>query len=153
MLSSYLTSLGQYNFSVFLVSGKPQWEAVLNLANTVMNVLLYVLVARYGAVMIALAFSLRALVLYPLSLVPAARLLGLPPMGYVRGLAPSVLAAIGMGLSIWALKTHVLDNLGPLSRILILVPSGVAIYAALVFLLDRRKVSEAWTVARHVAGR
>ena len=72
VLSSYLTSLGQYNFSVFLVSGKPQWEAVLNLANTVMNVLLYVLVARYGAVMIALAFSLRALVLYPLSLVPAA---------------------------------------------------------------------------------
>lgn len=153
VLSSYLNSMGQYNHSIFLVSGKPQWEAWLNIAYASANIALYVLVARYGAVMIALAFSLRALVLYPLSLLPAARLLGLPPMMYIRGIAPSVLAGIGMAGCIWLLKVYALGDLSPLLRVLILVPVGVVIYGLLASLLNRRQVAEVLAMARHVVGR
>jgi O-antigen/teichoic acid export membrane protein len=142
IVSAFLTSVGQYNHNVFLVHGKPQWEAMLNVVYTVCNVLLFLWLARYGAVMLAAAYSARSLLLYPLSLVPALHLLKVSFRSYMAAVGTSIVAALAMGLCVWLLKIEILTEVHALARLAILVPTGAAIYAGLIYLLDRKLMSE-----------
>src|SRR5690606_11915777 len=66
-LTGFLFSIGYYNQSVMLVRNKPEWQTKLTILYAITNIIAFVLFARYGVVQTALAFALRALLLYPIS--------------------------------------------------------------------------------------
>lgn len=150
VMSAYLTSVGQYNHNIFLVAGKPHWETILNIVYTVSNIALFIWLARYGAVWLAIAYSARSLVLYPLSLMPALHLLKMPLGSYLKEMAPSVIAATGMATAVYFLKIGVLGDLHVFVRLAILVPAGAAVYAGLIFVFNRKLFAEILHIVSHI---
>jgi uncharacterized membrane protein len=100
--------------------------------------------------MLALAGSVRAFVLFPMSLIPALRLINMPLGVYVREMVPSVFAAIGMALAVYTLKIYAFADLPVLLRIIVLVPLGAAIYAGLIFILRRSLFFDVFHIAKHI---
>lgn len=150
VIASYLTSVGQYNNTIFLVCGKPQWEMTLNIVYTAANIALFVWLARYGAVVLAAAFSLRALALYPAGLLPALKLTNISVWRYLREMSPSVLSAVAMAFAVYFLKVGPLADLHVLARTAILVPVGAALYAGFIILVDRQHAMEVLHIVRKV---
>ena len=149
--AAYLTSLGQFNQSVYVVCGRARWQTMLVSLYAVINVGLFVIFARFGLGALAAAFTLRAVCLYPLSAWGALHLLKVRARDYVARLLPSLAAAALMGAAVYAAKTHL--DLAPILRLVVLVPSGAALYAALILLFDRPHALDLLRLARHVAGR
>src|SRR6185312_7530000 len=92
----FLITIGQYNFSVLLVKGKPHWLSALTAIYAVVNLALLLMVVRYGMVALAVAISARTIFLSPLSTTPTLRLLGLRWRDYFAALLPPVVCALAM---------------------------------------------------------
>lgn len=147
-VAAYLTTIGQYNQNIFLVSGKSHWQTLLSSTYGISNIILFILVARYGLLALACAFTLRAIVLYPLSAGGALYLLKIPVWQYLRQIMPSILAASCMGGAVFFAGENM--DFGTIARLAILVPFGVVVYVALIILFDRKTTIEALQIARTV---
>jgi O-antigen/teichoic acid export membrane protein len=147
-LSYFLSTVGQYNQSMLLVKGKPHWQTLLTAIYAVVNISLFFVFVRYGVVALALAFTGRALLFSPVSIGLALKVSGVTWKAYLGGMLPPVIAAGIMGLSV-ALARHELLWLPPIARVCLLVPAGALLYFGLLFVINRRSVTELITVARH----
>jgi len=77
----------------------------------------------------------------------------LRPMAAIRGVLPPFIAATVMALTLLVLKLEVLDDLSPVIRLAILVPTGAALYIGGLFLFGRTYVREMHTELAPIANR
>ncbi|MFT3817059.1 MAG: oligosaccharide flippase family protein [Rubrivivax sp.] len=145
--TAYLNTIGQYNHAVMLVSNKPHWQTALTAVYALSNVLLFALVVRFGLVALAIGFTARAVLLYPLSVGAALRLLQLRARDYLAQLLPTLAAAAAMGLLLHAASRHLPVQTAHL-RLLVLAGLGAALYLLAMLLLARRELR----LLRQVAG-
>lgn len=140
MISSYLLTISQYNYSIFLINDKSQWQTGITVLHAIVNIILFMVVARFGLVALAVAFTLRAVILYPLSAGGALYLLKIPAIEYLRQIMPSILAASLMGVIVYYAGLQI--DLHAIARIAVLVPIGIVSYAAIICIMDRKTVTE-----------
>lgn len=137
----FLITIGQYNFSVMLVKGKAHWLSALTAIYAVVNLVLLLLVVRYGMIALALAISARTIFLSPLSTTPTLRLLGLRWRDYLAALVPPVACALAMGGVVY-LVGQAMHAIPPFARLALLVPAGVLIYGWLLMLVRPSAIHE-----------
>ncbi|MDQ7969244.1 MAG: lipopolysaccharide biosynthesis protein [Oxalicibacterium faecigallinarum] len=128
----FLTSVGYYNQSIMLVKNKPQWQTRLALLYAVTNVAAFMAFTRFGLIYTALAFSLRALLLFPVSVWCAITLIGVHWRQYVAGLLPSIFAAASMAVFVVLAGTY-MQHLSPFVRLIALIPIGAVSYAVILY--------------------
>ncbi|WP_293776185.1 lipopolysaccharide biosynthesis protein [uncultured Oxalicibacterium sp.] len=128
----FLTSIGYYNQSIMLVRNKPQWQTRLALLYAVTNIAAFVAFTRFGLIYTALAFSLRALLLFPVSVWCAITLISVSWRQYVSGLLPAVVAATAMAVGV-LLAASFMPQVSPLVRLLTLIPLGAICYALVLY--------------------
>jgi O-antigen/teichoic acid export membrane protein len=128
----FLTSIGYYNQSIMLVRNKPQWQAKLTLLYAVTNILAFFAFTRYGLVYTALAFALRALLLFPISVWCALKLSGTRARDYLATLLPALVSSFVMAAAVIG-AGHLLQDMSVLVRVIALVLTGAVVYATVLF--------------------
>ncbi|HWT72785.1 MAG TPA: lipopolysaccharide biosynthesis protein [Oxalicibacterium sp.] len=128
----FLTSIGYYNQSIMLVRNKPQWQTKLTLLYAVTNILAFYAFTRYGLVYTALAFAMRALLLFPVSVWCALKLTSLPARAYIAALVPSLASSLVMAVAVIA-AGRVLHEVPVAVRVAALVSVGAVVYAITLF--------------------
>jgi O-antigen/teichoic acid export membrane protein len=151
-VTGFLQSLGYYNHSVMLANGKPHWQTSLTLLYAVTNVVAFIAVARFGLVAVALAFTARTVVLYPISIACAVRLLPIGWWGYGKAVLPSLLCAALMSLCVMAAKWQ-FPYLTEWERIALFVPLGAIVYCGCIAALARAEMLRVFALLRLLSGR
>ena len=136
-IPGFLASLDQYNTNVRLVSGKPHWQTWLTAFNSILNIILLVAVARHGLFAMALALTIKSLLVYPVSLYLAMKLMEGKMRAYFMEIVDVVTAALFMGSVVYYLDQY-LPDLSPLANVAVLVPAGAAVYFLSLFVLNRK---------------
>lgn len=148
-VNGYISTIGQYNQAIVLVFGKPHWQTIITAIYGVSNVILFFIFARYGLTALALSFSIRAVLLYPLSAGTAVFLLKIRTMDYIRVLFPSVLSALIMAGLLVLLKA-VIATPHEVLDLLLYVPCGAVIYTACMLVFSRQSVINFIAFARKI---
>jgi hypothetical protein len=132
-----------------LVKNKPQWNLGITIVNAVSNVALFIGVGSMGLVPLAVAYVVKNLVLFPLTVVPSLRLLKIPSVRYAAAIAPSVVSACVVATAIIFCRPY-LPDMSVIVRLLALVVAGGAGYMLLMAAIDRKTMTELYSVARHL---
>lgn len=132
-LVGFLTSIGYYNQSVMLVKNKPQWQTRLTFLYAATNLTAFYLFTRFGIVYTALAFSLRALILFPVSVGCSLNLLSISWNKYLLALYPALAASLSMACIIVGLSWIVADVM-PIIRLGLLIMAGFISYSIFLYL-------------------
>lgn len=129
----FLTSIGYYNQSIMLVKNKPQWQTRLTFLYAFSNIVAFIIFTRYGLLYTALAFSLRALLLYPVSAWCALKLTGLTARRYLSSLVPALFSSLIMAfVMVIALNYLIIPSL--VLKIFIFVLIGFITYVTALYL-------------------
>lgn len=128
----FLPSIGQYNQNIMLVRNKPQWQAKLRIIYAATDFVFFFLFTRYGLIYTAIAFTVRAIGLYPLSVWYAIRLIGVSWRSYVKALFPSLFSSAIMALILIGLSL-LMRNMNIYFRVGTLIVTGLTSYTAVCY--------------------
>ncbi|MDY0029086.1 MAG: lipopolysaccharide biosynthesis protein [Pseudobdellovibrionaceae bacterium] len=134
-----IISFGQLSSQIFLIINKPYYSSVFAALNAITNILLLVVLASFGLTYVAVAFALKTILLFPIQLTLAHRILGLSNLLYFKKLLPSLMSSCIMGGALY-FALPFLENFGHTLSILIATPCGAALYFFFLYLLDRSSV-------------
>lgn len=138
-------AMGYFVQPLLAVAGKAKLASARSFLTLIVNVGVCLITAPFGAAALALGFSVRAYV----GIIPTLRLLksavGLPTITALRDIFPSFFSATVMVIALYLLGHFGLHGQHALLRVVILVPTGVLIYAASVLGLFREFSKEIWT--------
>lgn len=135
-LPGFMASIDQYNTNIRLVGGKPHWQTRLTVLHTVLNLALLAAFAPFGLKAIATALAVKSLLLYPVSLYSALKMVREKPGRYFLSLMDVLSAALFMGGIVYYLKNG-LPDMPAIASLMILIPTGAAIYILSLFILNR----------------
>jgi len=120
---------------VIFARDKPEWQARLALFTAVSNVIAFYFFVRFGVVATALIFSVRTVLLYPVSVWCALTLLNLKFKNYIVELIVPVLCSLLMCLLIIIIQQHFILSstwLGMIFKIVV----GAVFYTLLILLFS-----------------
>ena len=149
-ITGYLTTLGQYNQAILLVSDKPHWQTALTSIYALSNICLFFVVVRYGLLALAIGYSVRAVLLYPLSVGGALHLLKIDVGSYVGRFLPTLLSAVVMAGAV-LLALSQMPAASTVVRLLVSVLLGAAVYTLATAVIARRDLKEFMGFARRLA--
>ncbi|MBE2190896.1 MAG: lipopolysaccharide biosynthesis protein [Alphaproteobacteria bacterium] len=138
-LPAFLFSLGQLSNHLFFSLNKPLFTSVFSALNAITNILLLVAFARFGLEYVALAFALKTLILFPIQLFFAHRLIDVPVLEFLKSLYPAILSSVVMG-GFLSLVLPYLSGVSSILQLLILVPVGVVVYYSSLWVFDKQSV-------------
>lgn len=147
-ITAYLFTISQYNGNALLVYDKPHWLTIMGVINAVANVVMLLIFARYGLIALAWAYTIKTIVLYPLSVGTALHILDIKTRSYLASLIPTIMAAVIMGLIIIELKLS-LEGWSAWARLLVLVPTGMVIYTAVMMMIDKKLMDDLFSIILH----
>jgi O-antigen/teichoic acid export membrane protein len=124
-LIGVIHSVSYFNYAVYTGVGRPDLVLKLLAVSTVANVILFVIVARWGIVAVAAAYVARAYALLPLDLLALRATIGVSPRRYFANLVPALLACLVMAFAVWAVSRL---PLGDASLLVASVSVGAAVY-------------------------
>lgn len=128
----FVTSIGYYNHSVMFARDKPDWQARLTLIYAISNVVAFYFFVRFGLIATALVFSLRTIILYPISAWCALTLLDLNFRQYVKEIALPILCSAVMCIMLIILQKYFIVSVGWFSLVMKIF-FGAAIYSILIY--------------------
>lgn len=131
-LIGVLHGVSYFDYAVYNGVGRPDLVLKLLAVNTVANVALFFIVARWGIVAVAAAYVARAYLLLPLNLVALRVAIGVSPRRYFLNFMPALGACLAMAVAIGLVS---LFGLGDLSRLLVSIAVGGAAYLIILRLL------------------
>jgi PST family polysaccharide transporter len=135
-------SIQYVNGAAIMALGRANLRLYTQIVHSVVNVVGFLLVVRYGFVAVAIAYTARAWLLLPLDL-GLGRYLGAVSLRALGGvLWPQMVATLGMSSVIWWLRGGALANLDSFPRLLVLTAVGALVYGGLVVALSRGLVAE-----------
>lgn len=136
-----IQSLGLYNHALILALGKPHWQTALTLLYAAINLATFVLVTRFGIAAVAVAFAVRAYILYPLSIALVMRLIPVSTRLYLKALRVPLVGTAIMALGVILLR-ELIHDWSALFRLIALTAGGGIIYIASLLLIGRTELNE-----------
>lgn len=128
----FVTSIGYYNHSVMFARDKPEWQARLTLVYAISNVIAFYIFVRFGLIATALVFSIRTILLYPISAWCALTLLNLTFKQYIKEIFVPIICSGVMCLLLIGMQEFTYLNESWVG-IVVKVFSGAFFYFILIF--------------------
>jgi PST family polysaccharide transporter len=128
--------------ALFVALGKPGLRLTLLAFETVLGLGGSLLVVRWGVGAVAWALVASAVVITPLYLRNAHRMMGLQQVGYLRQIWPTATAALIMMSSIYGTSVYLLGVLSEEVTLFVSVALGVILYSLIMLLLDRSVIGD-----------
>ncbi len=127
------TSLS-FNFVVVQAYGKPQWQVAYGALSAVINLVSFLSVVRFGIEAVAAAYTIRAYILSPVSVIMVKRLTNISIKDYLRRFLGPLTASLLMVGALYATLT-LSANLAPAVRLALLALAGGTSYLASIRLI------------------
>jgi PST family polysaccharide transporter len=134
-LVGMLEAILYFNSALLLAVGKPSWDLAVRTANTVANILAFMVAVRWGIVAVAAAYVVRGYLLSPASVATVRRAMDFAVTSYARLFAAPIVAASGMLAGVIAMKWLLGGYLGPNLALAVYVGTGIMLYGILLVLL------------------
>ena len=131
-----LQAIGIYNQSLMLALGKPQWQTWLVALYAVVNCTLFLAAADQGPGAIAAAFTLRAWLLYPLSVLGVILLLPISWKDYWKAVRPGLFASAAMAGCVLGARPFLVE-MAPAEVLTLTILIGALTYGMALLLLGR----------------
>jgi O-antigen/teichoic acid export membrane protein len=135
-LMGFLSSINQYNTNIFLVFERPYFVTIFTAINSITNIFLLFIFAKYGLLIVAAMLALRVFLITPIAFGVALHLLKVEWIVLVKKLLPSLSSVAVMSLSLLVLKST-LVGVNPALSLIVCIPVGVLIYMCSAYLTDR----------------
>ena len=134
----FVRNASQYSSNILLIKEKAHLQTILSYADAALNIVLLIIFAPMGLLPLSIAIAIKTLVISPVTTRIALGLLGVKTGDYLKAVMPAILSAAVMAGAIWFARGHL--DFPAFVNLLILVPLGATIYAALMFVLARESV-------------
>ncbi|MDH4282236.1 MAG: lipopolysaccharide biosynthesis protein [Myxococcales bacterium] len=131
-LIGLIHGVSYFDHAALTAAGRTDLVLKLSAVNTVANVVIFFMVARWGIVAVAAAYVVRAYVLMPLNLVALRSAIGVSPGRYLANFVPALASCLPMALAMWVILQI---DLGDVGRLLVSIPLGVIAYLATLWWL------------------
>ena len=92
---------------------------------------------KWGTVAVAFAFSIRALLMYPLELLILKHVLSFPVGKILKLLTPQALAVVAMAITVGLVRKQLDNGMWDIFRLALSVLAGMCSYITLLLLLNR----------------
>jgi teichuronic acid exporter len=143
MLLMSVASVTQYAATATLLALNFQRaDAAVSLIQTILTVLLVLVAAPFGVTMAAAAMAARSWLLVPICAMLLRKKCGIPTWSILRAQQGTLLAALGMGISVWGLRLLLGSALNDVLTLSILVLAGGVVYAYLISVLQPDMATE-----------
>ncbi|MET3473687.1 PST family polysaccharide transporter [Novosphingobium sp. 1529] len=134
-----LQSLGVYNQSFVIVSGRPDLQTKLAAIYAAVTIPLLALTAQFGLLALALSYTLRAYAMFPMSMALVTRRSGISHRQYFRAMSPAFLCGMLVGCTVWV--AQIWASPSPFLQILAAVSAGTCIYFLFLMLFMRKTLA------------
>ncbi|WP_336921884.1 lipopolysaccharide biosynthesis protein [Aquipuribacter sp. SD81] len=135
-LAGIAHALGATTTTLLLSQGRSRTALHLTTATTVLNVVGFLVAVSWGIVAVALAHTVRAFVMLPVSAWLSRRILGFRWRSWLGHLAPALGSAVLMAGVVEVLRRFAMADAGAPTRLLVLVPLAALVYAGALRLLS-----------------
>ncbi|HCD4117603.1 TPA: oligosaccharide flippase family protein, partial [Klebsiella pneumoniae] len=147
-----LVSIGYYNHNIMFACDKPQWQSRLTLCYAITNIIFFIIFVRFGIIATAIAFTLRTVLMYPLSVWCAITLINVKWTTYIRSIIYPLISASIMLFCVLLFNKYF--NYEPSWLMLIVkVVIGALIYGASILLFlpqsDKSRVADFYQFIRN----
>jgi O-antigen/teichoic acid export membrane protein len=143
LLAGFTHSLMHFNHAVFKAFGRPALSIKIALYSTCLNFFTLMVAVQFDIVAVAISYLARGLLIAPIGLVIAFRLMGLTSAAYFRVLVQPVLAVVAAVLAMEAVKLWILPPGGGLLAVILCCLVGSVVYLLWLFAFQFRTQGEA----------
>jgi O-antigen/teichoic acid export membrane protein len=144
LLACPFEAMSAIHQSVLVAQGRPAWCSVVTTFHAAANILLFAVAIRWGALAVAVAFTARAVLMYPVELAFLRRATVISAGHVVRLLLPQVLAVAVMAAAVQLIRGQI-GEWPPALRLTISVASGALIYGGALTLVNPRLLTVLWS--------
>jgi O-antigen/teichoic acid export membrane protein len=145
LLACPFEAMSAIHQSIFVAQGRPSWCSAVTTIHAAANVILFAVAIHWGALAVAVAFTARAVLMYPVELAFLRRATVISASRIVRLLLPQALAVASMALGVYLIRRQI-GVCPAAARLAISVAAGAAIYAATMALLNPRLLMVLWSL-------
>ncbi len=138
-LPAFIISIGQLGDQVLLGMNKPSITSVFAALNGISNILLLILLAKYGLEYIAFSFALKTILLSPALLYFAHKPLTISFSDYLKPLSRPLLSSAVMAGVLYFGQTQMSDFHAAV-QLFVLIPSGIIVYFSSLWVFDKELV-------------
>lgn len=131
-LAGTIQTVYAFNGTVLLSMNKPFWRLILQFTHAVTNLLVFVIVVRWGIAMVALGYVVRGYVLFPLPLFMMKRLLTINLHHYFAQYGPSMLGTSAMVAAMLGMQYWLRDSYGDPITLMLCSVTGALAYIAVI---------------------
>ena len=128
------------NSNILYIKGKPNWQTGIIVFTGVINVIILVAFAPYGLIPLVMALTISRMLLFPIMLTFALRMLSIHYTDFIHAIYAPLCAACIMFFGVAAVDFYWQPSV--LYGLLILMPLGVCIYALMAYIFDRQLIKE-----------
>lgn len=137
-----LESMEEFNAVLLLSMGKPLWRLAIQFINTVANVIVFLIVVRWGLVAIALALVIRGYLLSPVSLLVVNKLINIDFRQYIANFSSPLAASTLMVATIVAVQHFSGGALNIYIQLAMMITIGVATYTLSILAISPKLYAE-----------
>lgn len=123
--------------SALVSKGKPAWSSLISTFHAVTNLAFFAVAIHRGALAVAMAFSLRALILYPVELWVLKRVLDFPVARFLKPLGFQIAITALMAVVLVILRNGWFSQLPQQLNLGVSIVTGALVYFLLLILLNR----------------
>jgi PST family polysaccharide transporter len=145
-LSGPVLGAQAFSGSLLYAAGHPEVVLRFRVIATAANVAGFVAAVPFGILAVAAAFTIRAYLFLPLLLVWTRRHAAVPIGEYLAQVRGTAVATVAMAAVMAAVKLLVADRIGLATLLVIEVATGTVAFFAVLWLVDRAVLREAWAV-------
>ena len=143
LLACPFEAMSAMHQSILVALGRPAWCSIITTIHAVANIVLFIVAIRWGGAAVALAFSGRAVLMYPVELAFLRRVTPISGSRIIRSLEPQVLSVLIMAVAVLLVQARIPAHATAL-RLAITVALGAATYGASLALINPRLLSVLW---------
>lgn len=126
-------SLGHFNGTVLRAMGRPGIVLGLSCITAALNLTVFFVFVHWGILAVALAYTIRGYLVFPLALILLRRMIKLPLGEYGRNLIPTAVSALVMLAVMWISHAWWMASWPVYGRILASASLGFVIYLAMLY--------------------
>lgn len=147
-----IQAITAFNYALLTAVGRIKLVFRLTVLNTVLQIAAFAVTVQYGIEWVAAAYVIRAYLVAPIGFFVAARILDAKVRVTVSGFVPALVSASAMLAVVYAGRA-LTEDLPDLARLVLLIPVGLAVFAAVLRLTARPLFDELAAYVRRAVTR
>lgn len=136
MVVGLLYCIAYFNAPFLMALGKPGVVLKLNILNSTLNAVAFFIAVRWGIVAVAMAFMIRALLVFPIGLYIINKYAGITPKKLLVSIKGPTFSVIAMVMALLTVNAELSDQ-STLMRLLLEITCGATVYLLTLYLTDR----------------